>query len=196
MLAVVCALRSANCDVILMSGAPSEAGVYASYATQASYVENMKSLAYAADVPFVDVWGLFGTWNASAMYDSLLSEPDRLRADRGLCENCRPQSCGADVTCCPNAQEVSFEDRSYFGRTSLVPCVADSLTRHVASVWGRKPRFEPDTQRFVQRAEDGDQSDIAAQGARPAPRLGSWLCELGHFPESYAEQRDQLGHHA
>jgi lysophospholipase L1-like esterase len=72
MLAVIRALRSVNCDVILMSGAPSESGVYASYATQASYVENMKSLAYAADIPFVDIWGLFGaTWNASAMYDSL-----------------------------------------------------------------------------------------------------------------------------
>jgi lysophospholipase L1-like esterase len=72
MRAVIGALRSVNCDVILMSGAPSEAGVYASYATQASYVENMKSLAYAIDIPFVDVWGLFGgTWNASAMYDSL-----------------------------------------------------------------------------------------------------------------------------
>jgi lysophospholipase L1-like esterase len=71
-MAVIKALKSVNCDVILMSGAPSQAGVYASYATQASYVANMKSLAYAANVPFIDVWGLLGgTWNARAMFDSL-----------------------------------------------------------------------------------------------------------------------------
>jgi lysophospholipase L1-like esterase len=72
MMAVVNALRSVNCDVILMSGAPSQAGVYASYPTQAAYVANMKSLAYATNVPFIDIWELFGrTWNSSAMYDSL-----------------------------------------------------------------------------------------------------------------------------
>jgi lysophospholipase L1-like esterase len=72
MIAVINALKSVNCDVILMSGVPSKAGVYASYEAQATYVANMKSLAYAANVPFIDVWGLFGsTWNASAMYDSL-----------------------------------------------------------------------------------------------------------------------------
>jgi lysophospholipase L1-like esterase len=72
MMAVISALRSVNCDIILMSGAPSQSGVYASYATQASYVENMKSLAYAVDVPFIDIWGLFGgSWNSSAMYDPL-----------------------------------------------------------------------------------------------------------------------------
>jgi hypothetical protein len=54
---VIDALTSVNCDVILMSGAPSEPGVYATYATQAAYVENMRSLAYAANVPFIDVWG-------------------------------------------------------------------------------------------------------------------------------------------
>jgi lysophospholipase L1-like esterase len=69
---VVNALKSVNCDVILMSGVPSEAGVYASYATQAAYVANMKSLAYAANVPFIDIWELFGgIWKSSAMYDSL-----------------------------------------------------------------------------------------------------------------------------
>jgi hypothetical protein len=74
MMTLINALKSVNCDVILMSGAPSKAGVYASYATQATCVENMKSLAYAANVPFIDVWGLFGgTWNSSAMYDSLHS---------------------------------------------------------------------------------------------------------------------------
>ncbi|WJR76743.1 SGNH/GDSL hydrolase family protein [Bradyrhizobium sp. NP1] len=32
----------------------------------------MKSVAYSANVPFIDVWGLFGgTWNSRAMYDSL-----------------------------------------------------------------------------------------------------------------------------
>ncbi|TAI64099.1 hypothetical protein CWO89_20750 [Bradyrhizobium sp. Leo170] len=32
----------------------------------------MKSLAYAANVPFIDIWGLFGgTWNSSAMNDPL-----------------------------------------------------------------------------------------------------------------------------
>jgi lysophospholipase L1-like esterase len=72
MMTLINALKSANCDVILMSGAPSQAGVYACYATQATYVENMKLLAYEANVPFIDIWGLFGgTWNSSAMYDSL-----------------------------------------------------------------------------------------------------------------------------
>jgi len=38
----------------------------------ANYVANMKSFAYAADVPFIDVWGLWGgKWNAPAMFDSL-----------------------------------------------------------------------------------------------------------------------------
>ncbi|WP_349644892.1 SGNH/GDSL hydrolase family protein [Bradyrhizobium sp. Leo170] len=42
------------------------------YPTQAAYVANMKSLAYAANVPFIDIWGLFGgTWNSSAMNDPL-----------------------------------------------------------------------------------------------------------------------------
>jgi lysophospholipase L1-like esterase len=72
MTTVINALKAVNCDVILMSGAPSKAGVYASYATQANYVANMKSFAYAADVPFIDVWGLWGgKWNAPAMFDSL-----------------------------------------------------------------------------------------------------------------------------
>jgi len=72
MTAVINRLKSVNCDVILMSGAPSQAGVFASYATQASYVANMKSLAYADDVPFIDIWGLFGgTWKPSAMNDAL-----------------------------------------------------------------------------------------------------------------------------
>src|SRR5215510_6991949 len=32
----------------------------------------MKTLAYVANVPFIDIWGLFGgTWNRSAMFDSL-----------------------------------------------------------------------------------------------------------------------------
>lgn len=69
---VIDALKSVNCDVILMSGPPSEAGVYASYETQEAYVANMKSLAYTANLPFIDVWALFGgRWKASAMSDSL-----------------------------------------------------------------------------------------------------------------------------
>src|SRR5262249_17950742 len=69
---VINALKSVNCDVILMSGAPSEAGVFASYPTQAAYVANMKALAYAANVPFIDIWGLFGgTWNQPALNDPL-----------------------------------------------------------------------------------------------------------------------------
>jgi lysophospholipase L1-like esterase len=69
---VINALKAVKCDVILMSGPPSEAGVYASYETQEAYVANMKSLAYAANVPFIDVWALFGSrWKASAMFDSL-----------------------------------------------------------------------------------------------------------------------------
>jgi lysophospholipase L1-like esterase len=72
MMAVINALKSVKCDVILMSGAPSKTGVFASHATQAAYVMNMRSLAYAADVPFIDVWALFGgTWKSSAMADSL-----------------------------------------------------------------------------------------------------------------------------
>ncbi len=73
MAAVINRLKAVNCDVILMSGAPSElTGYYATYATQAAYVDNMKSLAYAADVPFIDVWGLWGSsWNRPAMFDSL-----------------------------------------------------------------------------------------------------------------------------
>jgi hypothetical protein len=58
--AVINALKSVSCDVILMSGVPSKAGVYASYASQAAYVANMKSLAYAADMPFIDIRDLFG----------------------------------------------------------------------------------------------------------------------------------------
>jgi lysophospholipase L1-like esterase len=58
--------------VILMSGVPSKTGVFASYATQTAYVTNMRSLAYAADVPLIDIWALFGgTWKSSAMADSL-----------------------------------------------------------------------------------------------------------------------------
>jgi lysophospholipase L1-like esterase len=72
MMAVINALKSVKCDVILMSGAPSKTGVFASHATQAAYVTNMRSLAYAANVPFIDVWALFGgTWKSSAMADSL-----------------------------------------------------------------------------------------------------------------------------
>jgi lysophospholipase L1-like esterase len=78
---VIDALKSVKCDVILMSGAPSEAGVYASYAKQAAYVANMKSLAYAANVPFIDVWGLFGgKWVSSAMNDSL--HPNKVGYER------------------------------------------------------------------------------------------------------------------
>jgi hypothetical protein len=42
------------------------------YEAQAKYVANMKSLAYAANVPFIDIWGLFG-WarKRSAVFDSL-----------------------------------------------------------------------------------------------------------------------------
>lgn len=69
---VIDALKSVKCDVILMSGAPSEPGVFATYATQAAYVENMRSLAYAANVPFIDVRGLWdNAWKRSAMADAL-----------------------------------------------------------------------------------------------------------------------------
>jgi lysophospholipase L1-like esterase len=72
MMAVIDTLKLVNCDVILMSGVPSEPPVYASYETQEKYVANMKSLAYAANVPFIDIWGLFGgTRNHPAMFDSL-----------------------------------------------------------------------------------------------------------------------------
>jgi hypothetical protein len=72
MTTVIKALQSVNCDVILMSGVPSQPGVFASYPTQAAYVANMKAVAYAANVPFIDIWGLFGgTWNSTAMNDSL-----------------------------------------------------------------------------------------------------------------------------
>jgi lysophospholipase L1-like esterase len=72
MTAVIDALKAVKCDVILMSGPPSEAGVYASYETQQAYVANMKSLAYSANVPFIDVWAMFGSrWKACAMFDSL-----------------------------------------------------------------------------------------------------------------------------
>jgi lysophospholipase L1-like esterase len=72
MMAVIHALKSVKCDVILMSGVPSKTGVFASHATQTAYVTNMRSLAYAADVPFIDIWALFGgTWKSSAMADSL-----------------------------------------------------------------------------------------------------------------------------
>jgi len=73
MKAVIKALKAVNCDIMLMSGAPSEAtGYYPSYTAQAAYVDNMKSLAYAANVPFIDVWGLWGgKWSKPAMFDSL-----------------------------------------------------------------------------------------------------------------------------
>ena len=72
MTAVIDALKSINCDVILMSGVPSKPDYFASYAAQEAYVTNMKKLAYAANVPFIDVWTLFGSsWNGSAMFDSL-----------------------------------------------------------------------------------------------------------------------------
>jgi lysophospholipase L1-like esterase len=96
MKAVINALKSVNCDVILMSGVPSEAGVYASYATQAAYVANMKSLAYAANVPIIDIWELFGgIWKSSAMYDSL--HPNqvgyRLIADHAKTAVLNPTAC-------------------------------------------------------------------------------------------------------
>jgi lysophospholipase L1-like esterase len=72
MMAVIDALRSVSCDVILMSGVPSKPDYLPSYAAQEAYVTNMKKLAYAANVPFIDVWTLFGgSWNKSAMFDWL-----------------------------------------------------------------------------------------------------------------------------
>jgi lysophospholipase L1-like esterase len=74
---VIDALKAIHCDVILMSVAPSKAGVFASYATQEAYVASMKTLAYETDVPFIDVWNLFGgTWQEGAMFDSL--HPNRV----------------------------------------------------------------------------------------------------------------------
>jgi len=72
MTTVIDALKAVNCDVILMSGVPSKATYFPSYDAQKAYVTNMKTLAYAADVPFIDIWTLFGgSWNASAMFDPL-----------------------------------------------------------------------------------------------------------------------------
>jgi hypothetical protein len=59
-----------------MSGVPSEPPVYASLEAQARYVANMKSLAYAANVRFIDIWRLFGRASkGSAMFDSLHPNP-------------------------------------------------------------------------------------------------------------------------
>jgi lysophospholipase L1-like esterase len=72
MTAVIDVLKSVNCDVILMSGVPSEPPPYASSEAQEKYVANMKQLAYAANVPLIDIWELFGgTRNPGAMFDSL-----------------------------------------------------------------------------------------------------------------------------
>ena len=72
MTTVIDALKAVNCDVILMSGVPSKATYFPSYDAQEAYVTNMKALSYTADVPFIDVWTLFGgSWNASAMFDPL-----------------------------------------------------------------------------------------------------------------------------
>ena len=72
MTTVVKALRSVGCDVILMSGVPSKATYFPSYDAQYSYVTNMQRLAHTLDVPFIDIWTLFGaSWNAGAMFDSL-----------------------------------------------------------------------------------------------------------------------------
>ncbi len=77
MKAVIDVLKSVNCDVILMSGVPSEPPPYASREVQGKYVANMKQLAYAANVPFIDIWGLFGgTRNHAAMFDAL--HPNRV----------------------------------------------------------------------------------------------------------------------
>ena len=64
-------------SVILISGVPSQAAGHASYATQATYVAAMSTLAYSSNIPFIDMWNLFagGTWEAAnsagLMYDSL-----------------------------------------------------------------------------------------------------------------------------
>ena len=72
MMTVIAALRAVKCDVILMSGVPSKPDYLPSYAAQEAYVTNMQKLAYAADVPFIDVWTLFGgSWKPSAMFDAL-----------------------------------------------------------------------------------------------------------------------------
>jgi lysophospholipase L1-like esterase len=72
MMTVIDALRAVKCDVILMSGVPSKPDYLPSYAAQEAYVTNMKKLAYTADVPFIDVWTLFGgRWNKPAMFDWL-----------------------------------------------------------------------------------------------------------------------------
>src|SRR5579883_3273641 len=72
MMAVIEALRAVKCDVILMSGVPSKPDYLPSYVAQEAYVTNMKKLAYAANVPFIDVWTLFGrSWKRSAMFDAL-----------------------------------------------------------------------------------------------------------------------------
>ena len=72
MMRVIAALRAVKCDVILMSGVPSKPDYLPSYAAQQAYVANMQRLAYAANVPFIDVWTLFGgSWKPSAMFDAL-----------------------------------------------------------------------------------------------------------------------------
>lgn len=62
-------------DVILMSGPPSQPGGSnnrASYATQASYVHQMKALAYSKNVPMIDIWTLFGgVYQPSLMFDDV-----------------------------------------------------------------------------------------------------------------------------
>lgn len=60
-------------NVILISGNPSNVSD-AAYATQQGYVQQMLALAYANNIPFIDIWSLFGgnwtTPNANGwMYD-------------------------------------------------------------------------------------------------------------------------------
>lgn len=65
------AMQAGGCDVILTSAAPSNTNIV-SNAQQASYVANMKALAYTLGRPFIDVWQIFGgAYNAALMFDDL-----------------------------------------------------------------------------------------------------------------------------
>jgi lysophospholipase L1-like esterase len=69
--AIITALKASGVSLILMSGPPSNPGVYASYAQQKQYVDQMKALAYSNNVPFINVWELMGgVWDTTKMSDN------------------------------------------------------------------------------------------------------------------------------
>lgn len=70
---IINAVKGYGGSIILMSGAPSNpAAGNASYVVQKSFVDQMKALAYSNNIPFIDVWTLFGgTYQASLMSDGI-----------------------------------------------------------------------------------------------------------------------------